>query len=337
MNDIIKRIYASYKKFKPVLTEKTVLTEAASGNYIVTPLLAGLAGAQVLAYGKDTKYGTTEECFHNINKYAELLGINNKISFLTELNKSDLVRVDILTNTGMLRPIDKTMISMLKNNCVIPLMWEPWEFRETELDIEACHQKGIKVYGTNESHSRLKTLSYLGYTALYLLLKKKLTPMSAKVLLIGSDAFSESISRILKKNNYRFTRISVEEKSNISIGNYNCIIIAEHSNSKKIIGINGLFNWEQISGSQYIVHFAGSIDMPSEKMNLYPENIAPFGYMSITTDYIDPTAVFDLHCAGLKVAEGMLKANDLGLKGQEYKNLIENSFYGKAFANERYW
>ena len=33
---------------------------------------------------------------------------------------------------------------------------------------------------------------------------------------------------------------------------------------------------------------------------------ASFGYMSYTADAVDPQAVVDLHCAGLKVAEEML-------------------------------
>ena len=75
--------------------------------------------------------------------------------------------VDILTNTGFLRPINKKLIKALTPKCVIPLMWEPWEFRPEEIDIDACVERGIKVYGTNEADPRLKTMDYIGWIVLF--------------------------------------------------------------------------------------------------------------------------------------------------------------------------
>ena len=52
----------SIQKMKLDLRGMTVLTEAASGYFIVTPLIAALAGAQkVYAVVKDTGYGTVAE------------------------------------------------------------------------------------------------------------------------------------------------------------------------------------------------------------------------------------------------------------------------------------
>jgi hypothetical protein len=43
------------------LSGKVVLTEAATGAYIVTPVIAALAGAEVYAFTKDTRYGTVAD------------------------------------------------------------------------------------------------------------------------------------------------------------------------------------------------------------------------------------------------------------------------------------
>ena len=59
--------------------------------------------------------------------------------------------------------------------------------------------------------------------------------------------------------------------------------------------------------------------------------------MSIRADFIDPQAVFDLHTAGLKVAEGMLKANEMGLKGKDYKEFMEKNYPALAFEEPRWW
>ena len=48
--------------------------------------------------------------------------------------------------------------------------------------------------------------------------------------------------------------------------------------------------------------------------------------MSFTADYIDSKAIIDLHTAGLKVAEGMLKANEMNLHRIEYKNFMESNY-----------
>ena len=59
--------------------------------------------------------------------------------------------------------------------------------------------------------------------------------------------------------------------------------------------------------------------------------------MSFTTDFIDNTAIIDLHTAGLKVAEGMLKANNLKLKPHDYKKYLEENYPALAFDDHKYW
>ena len=43
------------------LQGRVVLTEAATGPYVVTPVLAALAGANVYAYTRPTRYGAVAE------------------------------------------------------------------------------------------------------------------------------------------------------------------------------------------------------------------------------------------------------------------------------------
>jgi hypothetical protein len=59
--------------------------------------------------------------------------------------------------------------------------------------------------------------------------------------------------------------------------------------------------------------------------------------MSYTADYADPQAVIDLHTAGLKVAEGMIKANSLNLKPFEYKNYLEKNYPALSFNDSKFW
>lgn len=335
---MIKKITNSIGKFNLNLIDKTVLTEATTGNYVVTAIIAAIAGAEVIALTKNSSYGSIDDVKMQTSDLAKRFNVEKNIQIISSYNEVDLSDVDILTNTGFNRPITKEIIDRLSSKCVIPLMWEPWEYREDDLDLEACFEKGIKVYGTNESDPRLKTMDYIGYIALYFLLDQKLSPFSAKILNIGCEKYVNPISKILKQNNYNFQTIIDYKKASFEIYEYNAIIIAENSNDIKIIGSETCFiNSKEILEDTVVIHIAGNVDFSNGKYIKIPEKPAPFGHMSFTTDFIDNKAVIDLHTAGLKVAEGMLKANKTNLKGFEYKSYMESNYPTLAFENKKYW
>lgn len=334
---MINKIKNSIGKFNLNLINKTVLTEAATGNYVVTSIIAAIAGAKVFALTKNSVYGSIADVKKQTFKLAKEFKVEKNIHIITSYNEVDLSNIDILTNTGFNRPITKEIIDRLSSKCVIPLMWEPWEYREDDLDLEACFEKGIKVYGTNESDPRLKTMDYIGYIALYFLLDKKLSPFSIKILIIGCEKFVNPISEILSQNNYSIKIITEYKKAQFEIDAFNAIIIAENSNDIKIIGSdNSLIDNEEILDDTIVIHIAGNVDFSNGKYFKIPEKPAPFGHMSFTADFIDSQAVIDLHTAGLKVAEGMLKANKTNLKGLEYKSYMESNYPALAFENQEY-
>lgn len=336
--DVLKeKILDSYKKFKLDIRDRKVLTEAATGNYVVTPVIAALGGADVIAFTRDSVYGSGDEVKSQTYALAEKFALSDKINVATDLKEIDLKKVDILTNTGFLRPINRELISRLSPKCVIPLMWEPWEYRREELDLDACLEYGIKVYGTNENYERIRTMDYIGYTVLKLLLDNMLSPFSANVLLVGCEKFVSPVSKILKKNDYRVTGITDYSKK-VDVSDYSAIILLEHQRDIKIIGESGSFILsDEISDNTLVIHICGNVCFSNSTYKYIPKKPAKFGYMSYTTDYIDSQAVIDLHTAGLKVAEGMLAANECGLKGEEYKDFMESKYPALAFDDVKYW
>lgn len=334
---MVSKIEKSIKEFKLDLSGKIVLTEAASGNYVVTPIIAALAGAKVIAITKESRFATIEEVKRQTYSLAKEFNLENSISIVVNKSSIDYQKIDILTNTGFIRPIDKQIIDKLSNNCVIPLMWEPWEYRESDLDLDYCNKKGIKVYGTNESDSRLQTMKYIGFTVLSFLLENKMSPFSSKVLVLGNEHFANSIIEVLSLNGYVFEyKNNYNEK--ISVNEYSAIVIAEHKNNSLLIGNKDAFiNTTQLDKNQYLIHICGNVDFTDLMCKANTKNPATFGYMSFTTDYIDEQAVIDLHTAGLKVAEGMLKANILNLNKQKYKKFMEDNYPALSFEDERFW
>jgi len=334
-----KGIIKSIEKFNLNLSERVVLTEAATGNYVVTPIIAAVAGAKkVYAFTKNSEYGSIEEVRRQTYTLAEMLDVKKRILIVTSFEEIDFSDVDIVTNTGFLRPLNKNLIDKLSPKCVISLMYEPWEFRKGEIDLETCYEKGIKVYGINESDERLRTMEYIGFIVLYFLLDNKYSPFSSNVLLVGCEKFVAPVFKILTKNGYEVESITDYNIPLYSI-DHDVIVILEHQRNILIIGEKekAFIDKEKIDENNLVIHICGNVDFENVKFRYVPQKIKPFGYMSITTDFIDPQAVIDLHTAGLKVAEGMLKANELGLKGLEYKLFMEKNYPALAFEDVKLW
>ena len=119
MKTIAEQILDSHHKFKVTLEGKKVLTEAASGNYICTSLLSALAGAEVFAIAKDSKFGSVQHIQNEVFSTAKKLQIENHIFINESLDQIDLREIDVITNTGFVRPINKTLMDFLKPSSVI--------------------------------------------------------------------------------------------------------------------------------------------------------------------------------------------------------------------------
>jgi hypothetical protein len=336
---VIKKIQGAIDKFNLNLLNRNVLTEAATGNFVVTPIIAALAGANVIAFTKATRYGSFSDVASETFELAKKVGVVSRIRVVGALDDVSLEKIDIVTNTGHLRPINADFISRLSASCVIPLMWEPWEYRDADLDLHACVVKGIKVYGTNEEDRRLRTKDYIGYLVLSILLQNKFSPFSANILLVGGDRFVTPVSNVLANNGYSFE--SVSDYSNYqpkSEDSFNVIVLLEHEQDSLLIDAAGkLFGNHIIDKGTFVIHICGNMIFPNKNINFFPKQVRPFGYMSLTPDLVDPKCVVDLHTAGLKVAEGMLTANCLGLSGLAYKQYMESNYPALAFDNAIYW
>ncbi len=334
--DLKTKILQAIDKFNLNLNGKVVLTEAATGNYVVTPVIAAKAGAKVYAFTKNSKYGTVEDVKSQTLNLAKELHVAQNINIVTSLENVPLEDVDILTNTGFLRPINKKLIKVLNSKCVIPLMWEPWEFRPEEIDIDACVERGIKVYGTNESDPRLKTMDYIGWIVLYWLLDLKITPMSGKVLVLGTHYFTTPISKVLEANSFYYKEVTNYNEIP-SLEEFNVIVVAEYTSNNFIIGSKDASYIDKKNiGKRAVIHISGNVDLSSETISI-PDNPKPFPYMSFTTDFVDSKAVVGLHAAGLKVGEGMIEAKDKGLTRIDYKSFMENYYNAKAFDEPKYF
>ena len=69
-------------------------------------------------------------------------GVESKLTvFENKIPEDILSQIDIVTNSGNLRPLDKHFIGKLNKNCVIPLMYEAWEKRDSDIDFSECFKR----------------------------------------------------------------------------------------------------------------------------------------------------------------------------------------------------
>src|SRR5215475_6031707 len=193
---LIALMRAAIARCRLDLSSAIVLTEAASGAYVVTPVLAAMAGAdRVFAVSRTTKYGAFEEISASTQRLAELAGVAPRIEVISRKTREIVGQADIITNSGHVRPIDAEMISWMKPRAVIPLMYEAWEFRDADLDLEACRKRGIPVAGTNERRPEVDVFTFLGDMAIKLLLDMGIALSHSRVLALCDNDFATFIER----------------------------------------------------------------------------------------------------------------------------------------------
>ena len=318
------------------LSGLTVFTEAASGNYVVTPLIAALAGSvQVFAITRDSIYGKAVDVREFTLELAQKWGIGNRIEVVSDKTPSILSQVDIVTNLGFVRPIDKEVIAHLKPTAVLPLMWETWEFREADLDLAECRRLGIMVLGTNERTVELDFFTYVGYLAVKLAFELEIEIYRSKVVVVGSGPFGESCVETFDKLEAKLKYIDLSagdsldtESAKFTLRDTDLVVLVEHRNSVCLIGSEGQMTVNELlalSPHVSIVHVAGNInreEIDNAAIPCLPQKSAAPGYMSVTTDYLGPKPVIALHTAGLKVGEAMARTRLAGLNPIEAEKKV---------------
>ena len=102
---------------------------------------------------------------------------------------------------------------------------------------------------------------------------------------------------------------------------------------KHIIGYNRLI---ELHADGWLEVNINLDSIKNSSLKIFPNIIAPPKWMSLTTDFVGPKPVIDLHAAGLKVSEGMLKAKLLGLNDDDFKIYMESNYPALAFETEDY-
>jgi hypothetical protein len=329
MNDIRDKILKIIDELKLDLSGKVVLTEAATGAYLVTPFIAAAAGAKVFAFTKSSPYGTVEDVKGQTEKLAGIFENNIDITVIEKLTPEIIAKADIITNSGHLRPLNSDKLQFVKDNAVISYMYESWEVRKEDVDLDYCRSRGIQVIATNERHPDIDVFNYLGELAIKLIHDSGKCLYRNKFILISNNDFGPFIAKELVKLAEKVGIIDIEanrEKYPKEVDWLNAFpqinVPEEYADTEAIIFTAYPFEqtWmakdNEIDVSQLlyinnpvILRFAGHIDtayLDSLNIKYYPEHVKP-GHMGILLSDIGFDSVIRLQSGGLKAAELFLR------------------------------
>lgn len=337
------------------LSGLTVLTEAASGPYLATPLTAALAGAErVLALTADSSYASGSEVAEATAREAAAWGVSERIEVGFERSAEWFGAADIVTNSGFVRPIDAEAVAAMKPTGVISLMWETWEFRSEDLDLDACRERGILVLGTDESGPPCDMRPYSGALALQLLAELGIEGPGARVVLLGGhETIGIPIAEALSEHGievawfagedgarpYEELAAQLEEHAR----DYDALLVAEHEDPIRLLGPDGLVAPDALAERNpelRIGVIAGNVDpvaLRASGLRHLPERIRPFGYESYETHRLGARPVLELYIAGLKVGEAMARARRRGAALPEAAREALASSPAMDFSGELAW
>jgi len=284
----------------------TVLTEAATGAYAVTPVLAAMAGAKhVYAFTKPGRHGTVTDVKRETFEIAAPLDVADRIEILEKISHEVLHSVDIVTNSGHLRPLTAALIDQLRGDAVIALMFEAWEFRREDLDIEACARRKIPVVGVNERHPAIDVFSFLGPLAVKQLHDCGLAVLGSRIGLLCDNDFLAPLHTGLASlgaNVKTFDSVAA-----VHPGAWDAFVVALQPTDAPRVGQGEAAHLAACApDGAVVVQFWGDIDravLAANGLAIWPAHSVGQGHMGILLSEIGPEPIIRLQTGGLRAAE----------------------------------
>ena len=288
------------------LSGSHVVTEAATGAYVVTPVIAALAGADVTAVTRATRFGSVQDVVDGTFALAELAGVSERITIVDELTKEIVDSADVVTNSGHVRPIDRTRIGWMRPSCVVPLMFESWEIDvgRVDVDLEALRERGVRFAGTNERHPAVGVFSYLGSMAVKLLIDAQVAVHDSTLLLVCDNPFMHYLEDGLVRAGARvIPRASLDP---VDLGvDLDGVVVALTPRDTPVLSPTDLDAVAQRAPGAVIAQFWGDVQRDEcERRGLacVPTIDPGRGHMGVLPSAVGPEPIVRLQAGGLKVA-----------------------------------
>ncbi|MDL5352359.1 hypothetical protein [Microbacterium sp. zg-YB36] len=294
-----------------------VLTEAATGAYAVTPVLAALAGAEVRSVAKSSRHGTSDEAAHGTLRLAEALGVAGRISIRTERQPADFAWADVTTNSGHLRPITGDCADAMRPASALSLMFETWEIQagRIDVDLDGLVRRGVRVAGTNERHPHIDVFSYLGLMAVVQLADAGIPAYGSRIGVLCDNPFLPYLVSGLQAAGATVDSSGDVEK--LLATSPAAILVARTPNAGSVLTAQEQALISAGAADIVLVRYWG--DFEPEGVAAWPKARPAIGHMAVLPSRVGPDAVVRLQAGGLKVGELLLREpSSLTLAEREY-------------------
>jgi hypothetical protein len=294
------------------LADAVVLTEAATGAYAVTPVIAALAGAtRVDAVTRTTRHGTVAEVTAETRALAELAGVADRIHIHTAKTPELVGSADIVTNSGHLRPIDATTVAWMRSTAVVPLMFEAWEIDlgRDDVDLDALRARGVRFAGTNERHPQVDVFSFLGPMAVTLLTDAAIAVRGAQLLVLCDNPFRTYLDAGLTQSGAQVLvrdALAIEDLHD----DLDAVVVALRPRHGPVLSTADIGEIAQRAPAAVLAQFWGDLPMDAcRKLGVptVPVDPPPVGPMGVLPSAVGPEPVVRLQAGGLKVASVLLQ------------------------------
>ena len=307
---LVTLMRAAVQRLDLDLTGRAVLTEAATGAYAVTPVLAALAGAsRIRALACDSLHGTAAEAVECTQALAAAAGVEHRIELVTSKADAGIADADIVTNSGHVRPLDAPAIGRMKRGAAIPLMYEAWELRREDVDVDACREHGIRVGGTNERHPDVDVFSFLGVMAVRLLTDAGVGVYASRLLLLCDNPFRRFVQQGLAA-----AGAAVEVRAQLADGPvdapWDAVLVALRPRAWPVLGATDAEMLAEGAPGAVVAQLWGDVDrdrLLAAGVPVWPDVAPPPGHMGILPSAIGPEPVVRVQAAGLKVGAVLCK------------------------------
>ena len=288
------------------LSSMIVLTEAASGAYGVTPVIAALANARhVYGFVRNTPHGTVAQVTAWTIALASAAGVDDRISVIETISQDAIGEVDIVTNSGHLRPITRDVIEHLPPRAVIGLMFEAWEFRPDDIDFVACQQRQIPIVGVNEHHPAVNVFSYLGPLCVKMLHDAGIPVYGNRIALLCDNGFAEPMIRGLTGAGASAEVFPSVES--LSEDCWDAIVVAlQPFSTLRVNESQAAHLGKVVPTGALLAQFWGDVDrdaLESAGLEVWPPLPPHAGHMAILLSAIGPDPIVRLQTGGLRAAE----------------------------------
>lgn len=288
----------------------TILTEAATGAYATTAIIAAMAGAgRVYAFTRPSRFGSVPQVEASMYRLATYMGVADQVTMIEIVSDSIIREADIVTNCGHLRPLRAELINLLPHHAIIALMFEAWEFRTEDLDLDACNRRGIRVVGVNERHPAIDVFSFLGPLCVNQLHECGLAVHGDRLALLCDNPFAQSIVHGLEAAGANIqTFSSVRE---LYRDGWDAIVVAMRpTSSSRVCESDAAYISSVAPAGTPLVQFWGDVDRQAalaHGLTVWPPREPDKGHMGVMLSDIGPEPIVRLQTGGLKAAEWVFR------------------------------